>query len=124
MNSKDLPVIRDHNGINRSFSTNTTIMNDVIHTLMQGRLREIRNVTSTEPVNSGRRRTVGMLTYEDAITAAVERQPWRSSRDITRELECTSRGSSKCFWTVSRIHTTSLCTHMFLDSRPLRLLYL
>jgi hypothetical protein len=49
-------------------------------------LRETGSVTSTALVNVGRPRTVRPPANEDAITAAVEREPWRSSRDIAREL--------------------------------------
>lgn len=84
----------------------------------------MRNVTPPELVNSGGPKACRTLTYEDAITAAVERQPWRRSRDVTRELGCTSQGSLKCFMTVGRIYINSLYTYMFLDGRPLRLLCL
>jgi hypothetical protein len=50
------------------------------------RLRERGSVTPTALVNAGRPRTVRTPANEDAITAAVEREPWKSSRDIAREL--------------------------------------
>jgi hypothetical protein len=49
-------------------------------------LRETGSVTPTALVNAGRPRTVRTPANEDAILAAVEREPWRSSRDIVREL--------------------------------------
>jgi hypothetical protein len=43
-------------------------------------------LTPTAHVNAGRLWIVRTPTNEDAITADVERDPWRSSRDIAREL--------------------------------------
>jgi hypothetical protein len=37
-------------------------------------------------VNAGRRRTARTPTNEDVVTAAVERQSWRSPRDTAQEL--------------------------------------
>lgn len=50
------------------------------------RLYETRSGTHTEPVYTGRPWTVQTLAYKDAKTAAVERQPWRCSRDNVPEL--------------------------------------
>jgi hypothetical protein len=49
------------------------------------RLRETGSVTPTALVNAGRPRTVQTPANEDVIIAAVEREAWRSSRDIVRE---------------------------------------
>jgi hypothetical protein len=53
---------------------------------LEQRLRETGSVTPTATVNAGRPRTVPTPANEDAIIAAVEREPWRISRDIAREL--------------------------------------
>jgi hypothetical protein len=53
---------------------------------LEQRLRETGGVTPTALVNAGRPRTVRTPANEDAKIAAVEREPWRSSRDIAREL--------------------------------------
>jgi hypothetical protein len=53
---------------------------------LQQRLRETGSVTPTALVNAGRPRTVRTPGNEDLIIAAVEREPWRSSRDISQEL--------------------------------------
>jgi hypothetical protein len=50
------------------------------------RLRDTGSVTPTALVNAGRPRTARTPTNEDATTAAVEREPWRSSCDIARKL--------------------------------------
>ena len=50
------------------------------------RLYETRSGTRTEHAHTGRPSTVQTLAYKDAKTAAVERQPLRSSRDIVPEL--------------------------------------
>jgi hypothetical protein len=53
---------------------------------LEQRLRETGSVTPTALANAGRPRTVRTPANEDVIIAAVEREPWRSSRDIAREL--------------------------------------
>jgi hypothetical protein len=52
---------------------------------LEQRLRETGSVTPTALVSAGRPRTIRTPANEDAITAAVGREPWRSSRDIARE---------------------------------------
>jgi hypothetical protein len=44
------------------------------------------SVTPTELVNTGHPQTVQTWANEDAIIAAVEQEPWRSSRNITQVL--------------------------------------
>jgi hypothetical protein len=51
---------------------------------LEQRLRETGSVTPTALVNAGRPRSVRTPANEDAIIAAVEREPWRSTRDIAR----------------------------------------
>jgi hypothetical protein len=58
---------------------------------LEQRFRETGSVTTTALVNSDRPRTVRTPANEDAIIAAVEREPWRSSRDIARELGLSQR---------------------------------
>jgi hypothetical protein len=58
---------------------------NVFRRLEQG-LRETGSVTPTALVNAGRPRTVQTPANEDDIITVVEREPWRSSRDIAREL--------------------------------------
>jgi hypothetical protein len=53
---------------------------------LEQRLSETGIVTPTALVNAGRSRNVRTPANEDAIIAAVERQPLRSSRDISRKL--------------------------------------
>jgi hypothetical protein len=53
---------------------------------LEQRLRETGSLTPTALVNAGRPPTVRTPANEDDTTAAVEREPWRSSRDIAREL--------------------------------------
>jgi hypothetical protein len=54
---------------------------NVIRRLEQ-RFRETGSVTPTALVNAGRPRTVRTPANENVIISAVEREPWRSSRDI------------------------------------------
>jgi hypothetical protein len=53
---------------------------------LEQRLRETGSVTPTALVNAGRPWAVRTPANEDAIIAAVERDLWRSSRDIARDL--------------------------------------
>jgi hypothetical protein len=62
---------------------------------LEKRLRETGSVTPTALVNAGRARTIRTPANEDAKIASVEREPWRTSRDIARELGLPNRGSSK-----------------------------
>jgi hypothetical protein len=53
---------------------------------LEQRLRETGSVTPTVFVNASRPQTLQTPANEDAIIAAVEREGWRSSSDIAREL--------------------------------------
>jgi hypothetical protein len=72
---------------------------------LEQRLRETESVTPRAHVNAGRPRTVRTPTSEDAMFAAMEREPWRSSRDI-------GRGSSKYIMMISSIHITARGAHI------------
>jgi hypothetical protein len=72
-------------------NTRYVILVDVIQTLLcfddqsSVSVRQ-KSAKPMECVNAGRQRTVRTQGNEDTIVAAVEREPWRSSRDIAREL--------------------------------------
>jgi hypothetical protein len=59
---------------------------DVEFRRLNQRLYETQSGTHTEPVHTDRPWTVQIPAYKDAKTTAVERQPWRSSRNIVPEL--------------------------------------
>jgi hypothetical protein len=110
-------------------NTRYVILVDVIQTLanlfrrLEQRLREIGSATLTALVNAGCPRTVRTPANEYAIIAAVEREPWRNSRDIAREFGLFQPRVLKYFMTINCIHTThySLSAHLFPDDRPLRM---
>jgi hypothetical protein len=56
--------------------------------------------------------TVWTPANEYATTAAVERQPWRRSRDIEGKLGLPQPGSSKYFVTINCIHTITCGVHI------------
>jgi hypothetical protein len=55
---------------------------DAVFRRLEQRLRETGNVTPMELENAGHPRTLGTPDKEYAITAAVERAPWRISSDM------------------------------------------
>jgi hypothetical protein len=56
------------------------------------RLCEPENATRTAYLNRGRSWTLQTPSNEDAIIAVVEREPWRTSRDIAREFGLSQTG--------------------------------
>jgi hypothetical protein len=73
-------------------NTRYVILVDVIQTIVQ-RFRETGNATSAPHVNLGLPRTVWTPANKGSITAAVERKPWRSLRDIAREFGLSQRST-------------------------------
>jgi hypothetical protein len=59
---------------------------------LEQRLHETGSVKPTALMNAGRPRTVRTPANEDAIISAVEREPWRSSHEIERELGLSQPG--------------------------------
>jgi hypothetical protein len=84
------------------------------------RLRETGSVKPTAVLKAGPSRTVRRPANEDAIIAAVEQEPWRSSRDITRELGVSKPRVHQLLHD-SCIHTTHYTRSEFLfyDDWPL-----
>jgi hypothetical protein len=91
---------------------------------LEQRLRETGRVTPTALVNAGRPWTVRTPANEDAIIAAVEREPWESSRDIARELGLPQPRVLEVLHD-DQMHPYhySRSAHLFPDDRPLRMQY-
>jgi hypothetical protein len=92
---------------------------------LEQRLRETGSVTPTALVNAGRPGTVRTPANEDAIIAAVEREPWRSSRDIERELGLSQPKVLEVLLD-DQLHPYhySRSAHLFPEDRPLRMKFL
>jgi hypothetical protein len=88
---------------------------------LEQRLRDTGSVTPTALMNAGRPRTVRTPANEDAIIAAVEREPWRSSRDIARELGLSQPRILEVLHD-DQLHPyhNSRSAHLFPDDRSLR----
>jgi hypothetical protein len=71
---------------------------------LKQRLRETGGVTPMALVNAGRPRTVRTVANENAIIAAVDRELWRSSRDIARKLGLTQPKVLETLMTINCIH--------------------
>jgi hypothetical protein len=87
---------------------------------LEQRLRETGSVTPTALVNAGRPRTVRTPANEDATIAALEREPWRSSRDIAREFGLSQPKVLEVLHDC-QLHPYhySRSAHLFPDDRPL-----
>jgi hypothetical protein len=95
----------------------------VLRRLEQG-LRETGSLTPTALVNAGRSRTVRTPANEDGIIAAVEREPWISSRDIAWELEISQpRVLEVLHDDQLHLYHYSRSAHLFSDDRPLQTQY-
>jgi hypothetical protein len=88
---------------------------------LEQRLPEIGSVTTTALVNAGHPRTVRTPAKEDAIIAAVEREPWRSC-DIPRELGLSQPRVLEVL-NDNQLHPYhySRSAHLFSVDRPLRM---
>jgi hypothetical protein len=89
---------------------------------LEQHLREIGSVTPTALVSVGLPRTARTPANEDAIITAVERELWRSSGDIARELGLSQPR------VLEVLHDDQLhpyhylqSAHLFPDDRPLRM---
>jgi hypothetical protein len=84
--------------------------------------QRLHETTHTAHVNAGRPWTVRTPANEDATIAAVEREPWRSSSEIAKELGPAQQRDPKYFMTINCIHTiTRGGAHLFPDDRALRM---
>jgi hypothetical protein len=79
-------------------------------------------IPHTALANSGLPRTVRTPANEDAIIAALEREPWRSSRDIARELGLSQLRVLEVLH-ADQLHPYhySRSAHLFADDHPLRM---
>jgi hypothetical protein len=86
------------------------------------RLEQRLRGTTTALVNAGRPRTVRTPANEDDIISAVEREPWRSSRDIARELGLSQpRVLEVLHGDQLHPYHYSRSAHLVPDDRPLRM---
>jgi hypothetical protein len=76
-------------------------------------LHETGSVISTAVVDPGRPQTVRTPAKEDTIIATVERQTWKISHDIARELRLSKP------WVLEVLHDDQLHPQLFLDDLPL-----
>jgi hypothetical protein len=74
-----------------------------------------------ECVNADRQRTVRTQGNEDTIVATVEREPWRSSRDIARELRLSEPSVLEVHHNDQLRPDYSRSAHSFPADRPLRM---
>jgi hypothetical protein len=87
---------------------------------LEQRLRETGSVTPRAHVHAGRPRTVRTSVSEDPIITAVEREPWRNSRDIARESGLPEpRGLEVLRGDQLHPHHYSRSASLFPDDRPL-----
>jgi hypothetical protein len=86
--------------------------------LLGQRLREAASVTPTAHVNSGRPRSAQTLAKGDAVTAAVEREPWGLTLGIGREL---GLSQPTVLEELRDNELYSRSAYLFSDHRPLRM---
>jgi hypothetical protein len=89
---------------------------------LEQHFRETGSVTPTALVNAGRPRTVRTPANKDAIISAVKREPWRCSREITRDLGLFQPRVLEVL-NEDELHPYhySQSSHLFPDDRPLRM---
>jgi hypothetical protein len=89
---------------------------------LEQRLRDTEVLTPKELVNAGRPRTVRPQGNEDTELAAVERESWRSPRDIVRELGlCHTRVLEVLHDCRSHPYLYSRSARLFSDDCPLQM---